>query len=372
MAGTGITDRLTRRLDDGRPVRLLRMRDLRQARYAAAQGARVAWYAAHYALARRFSQPFDRPGEPPFRPQSPPGDPKRIRAAFLKLFADDAANIADGLYPAPRDFSLRQAREGLENSIRFLMDLPRVDRRRVERKGVEIRADAARPDGLPPYYLQNFHYQSGGWLTDESAKLYDTQVEVLFAGAADAMRRIALGALARALRGRDQRRTRLLDVACGNGRFLSQILGAFPRLDAVGLDLSPAYASAARTRLAPWPQADVVVGPAEAMPFPDGAFDAVTSIYLFHELPPRVRRDVARDIARVVAPGGVFLLADSLQMNDAPDLNQMLESFPVGFHEPFFSSYQSEDLVSLFGETGLRLEHVELAFLTKVMRFRRT
>ena len=31
----------------------------------------------------------------------------------------------------------------------------------------------------PRYYLQNFHYQSGGWMTDNSAERYDTQVEVL-------------------------------------------------------------------------------------------------------------------------------------------------------------------------------------------------
>jgi hypothetical protein len=34
----------------------------------------------------------------------------------------------------------------------------------------------------PRYYLQNFHFQSGGWMTDDSAERYDTQVEVLFNG----------------------------------------------------------------------------------------------------------------------------------------------------------------------------------------------
>ena len=39
------------------------------------------------------------------------------------------------------------------------------------------------------YYLQNFHYQTDGYLSDLSANLYDLQVEILFNGAADAMRR---------------------------------------------------------------------------------------------------------------------------------------------------------------------------------------
>ena len=347
------------------------LRDLGRARYAAAQGARVAWYMGQYMLARRISGPFNRPGEPKFQPQAPEGDPLRIRAAFLELFGKDRANIEAGLYPAPNDIRLERAISALRNSANFFRDLPNVDQRRLERDGAEVR-DAAKADGrFPTYYLQNFHYQTGGWLSEESARLYDTQVEILFGGAADAMRRIALGSLARAIRGTDQRRVKLLDLACGNGRFLRQVLDAFPRIPAIGLDLSPAYCAEARARLAAWPQVEIVNGAAEQAPFEDASFDAVTCVYLFHELPPRVRRVVARELARVLKPGGVFVLADSIQTGDAADLDRMLEYFPVGFHEPYFGSYLSEDMTGLFAEVGLELEDTELAFLTKVMRFRR-
>lgn len=342
-----------------------------RARYTIEQGARVAWYSAHYLAARRMSQPFDRPGEPRFRPQAREGDQKRIRAAFLDLFAQDRSNIEAGLYPAPREFGVRQVLRAFERSAQFFADVPRVDARRVARAGAEVRRSNDTPSHLPAYYLQNFHYQTGGWLTEESAALYDTQVEVLFAGAADAMRRIALGSLARALKGRDQRGVRLLDVACGNGRFLTQVLEAFPRMPASGLDLSQPYVDTARGRLRRWRQADVIVGNAETLPMADASLDAATCVYLFHELPPRVRRDVAREIARVLKPGGVFVFADSLQTGDAADLDRMLEYFPIGFHEPFYGSYQAEDLASLFGEAGFVLEETRLAFLTKVMRFRR-
>jgi ubiquinone/menaquinone biosynthesis C-methylase UbiE len=197
------------------------------------------------------------------------------------------------------------------------------------------------------------------------------QVEVLFAGAADAMRRIALGALARALKGRDQRRVRLIDVACGSGRFLSQAMQAFPKLQAVGLDLSPDYAAEARGRLARWPQVQVEVGQAEALPCDDAAFDAATCVYLFHELPPKVRRQVAQELARAVKPGGALVFADSLQAGDHPDLNQMLEYFPIGFHEPFYPSYQKEDLAEIFTAAGFEVVETRLAFLTKVMTLRR-
>ncbi len=346
-------------------------RDIGRARYAAAQGARVAWYMSQYLLARRISGPFNRPGEPRFEPQAAEGDTQQIRNAFLELFAKDRANIEAGLYPAPDDIRVTRAIEALRGSVNFFRDLPNVDQRRLERDGTEVREQAKGEGRYPTYYLQNFHYQSGGWLSEESAKLYDTQVEILFGGAADAMRRIALGSLARTLRGTDQRKVKLLDIASGNGRFLHQVLSAYPRLPATGLDLSPAYCEEARKRLASWRQVEIVNGAIEQAPFEDGAFDAATCVYLFHELPPRIRRDAAREIARIVKPGGVLVLADSIQTGDAADLDRMLEYFPVGFHEPYFSSYLKEDFAALFGEHGFEVEEAELAFLTKVTRFRR-
>ncbi|MEZ6024367.1 MAG: class I SAM-dependent methyltransferase [Hyphomonadaceae bacterium] len=347
------------------------MRDLGRARYAAAQGARVAWYMSQYMLARRISGPFDRPGEPKFQPQSPEGDPQRIRTAFLDLFARDRANIEAGLYPAPEDIRVERSLSALRNSARFFRDLPNVDARRLQRDGAEVRGAAKQEGRYPTYYLQNFHYQTGGWLSEDSAKLYDTQVEILFGGAADAMRRIALGSLASAIRGTDQRKVKLLDLACGNGRFLGQVLTAFPRMPATGLDLSPAYCAEARARLARWSQVEVATGAAEQAPFEDASFDAVTCVYLFHELPPRVRRAVAGEIARVLKPGGVLVLADSIQTGDAEDLDRMLEYFPIGFHEPYFNSYLKEDFTALFDAVGLEPEETELAFLTKVTRFRK-
>jgi ubiquinone/menaquinone biosynthesis C-methylase UbiE len=347
------------------------LRDFGRARYAAAQGARVAWYMSQYLLARRISAPFNRPGEPKFEPKAPSGDGVRIRASFLDLFAKDRANIEAGLYPAPQDIRLERAIAAMRNSANFFRDLPRVDQRRLERDGTEVRQQAPAEGRFPAYYLQNFHYQTDGWLSEDSAKLYDTQVEILFGGAADAMRRIALGSLARGIKGVDQRKVKLIDLASGNGHFLRQVMAAFPRLPATGLDLSPAYCAEARARLEDWPQVEIVQGAVEQAPFDDASFDAATCVYLFHELPPRVRRDAAREIARLVKPGGVFVLADSIQTGDAADLDQMLEYFPVGFHEPFFNSYLNEDFVGLFGEAGFDVEQTELAFLTKIIRFRR-
>jgi len=72
----------------------------------------------------------------------------------------------------------------------------------------------------PRYYLRTFHWQTDGWLSDRSARLYDPSVEFLFAGTADVMRRMAIPPLVEAVRG--QARPRVLDVACAR-RFLLQL-----------------------------------------------------------------------------------------------------------------------------------------------------
>ena len=145
----------------------------------------------------------------------------------------------------------------------------------------------------PRYYLQNFHFQSGGWMTEDSAERYDTQVEVLFNGTANAIRRQALPQLREVFAGRDQRKLRFLDIGCGTGRFIGSVKQVWPRLPTLGLDMSEAYIRHAKRELKRWSWTTrFIVGKAEAIPLPDNCQDAVTGIFLFHELPPKIRRIV--------------------------------------------------------------------------------
>src|SRR5208282_1295861 len=171
-------------------------------------------------------------------------------------------------------------------------------------------------EGMPAYYAQNFHYQSGGYLTEESAKLYDVQIETLFMGAAGAMRRQAIPAIGKFVRGRDQRQLKLLDVACGSGRFLHQLVQVFPAMQMTGTDLSQAYLAEAASHLRGRRTVSFQGANAEALPFEAASFDIVTCIYLYHELPNEVRRRVTAEIARILKPGGLFAFVDSLQWND--------------------------------------------------------
>ena len=97
---------------------------------------------------------------------------------------------------------------------------------------------------------------------------------------------------------------RILDVATGTGMvaFALAARGA----EVVGLDQSEAMLGTARARLDRSPgladRVSFVLGEAEALPFADGEFDALSFTYLLRYVDDRAA--TMRELARVVAPGG--------------------------------------------------------------------
>jgi len=341
--------------------------------YGATQLPRLVWYAGHgYAVQRLAAQARRREAaeETPARPgdnRAPVLSNQRLYGDMAELLARDLANVEAGLYPLPADHdgSLPTL---IRRSRLFFADLPDIHRRRTEGRFDEVLDEITRGT-RPDYYLQNFHFQSGGWLTEESAQRYDTQVEVLFKGTANAMRRMAMPELAEIFRGRDQRKLRLADVGCGTGRFLDFVKQAWPRLPVTGIDLSEAYIKHARHHLRRWSRVTAVVAKAESLPLADASQDAVTSIFTMHELPPKVRRETIAEAARVLKPGGRLVIVDSLQRRDVPDYDGLLERFPQNYHEPYYESYLDEDFAPIAKAHGLTHVRDEPAFVSKVMVF---
>lgn len=322
------------------------------------------WWGAAAGLSQRLARPGKGEEAVRFESETPPASRAALRRLWAEAFQKDAADVAAGLYPAGEQHA--PSARVLARTVDVLSDARRVDARRRRGDGVEVRTQAE-SEGYPPYYRQNFHYQSGGWFTSDSARRYEGQVELLFAGTAAAMRRRALSLLAKRWRGEDHRGRTIVDLACGAGGFLADVRAAFPRARTFGVDLSPAYLAEARARSG----AETIQANVERLPFADGTLDAVSCIYLFHELPPKLRPVAAGEIARVLKPGGVLAFADAVQTGDVPDLKRSLEAFPAYFHEPYFESFQATDLPALFEGAGLRLVGEDQAFLTKTRLFER-
>ena len=342
--------------------------------YAARQGSRVAWYAGHGAVMRRMVRRIEEKlpdGERPRlrKPRGPVPSMSELLGDVGKLLRRDLAMIETGVYPAPAEPVFDPMR-AIGDSRAFLRDVPAVARRRRQKDHRDVRRSASN-GRRPRYFMQNFHFQTGGWMTDRSARLYDMQVEVLFSGAAAAMRRQALVPLARAMRGLDQRTLRYIDVGCGTGLFVQDVRTAFPRLPLLAIDLSEPYL---RHAVASWRRDRFVAGivaKAERLPIADDSFNLASVIYLFHELPPGIRAAVAQELGRILKPGGTLVIVDSLQPGDDPDKDGLLELFPQMFHEPYYRSYLKTDLDALFGSAGFERQSAVNAFLSRVIHYRK-
>ncbi|MFF3644137.1 class I SAM-dependent methyltransferase [Streptomyces sp. NPDC002564] len=120
----------------------------------------------------------------------------------------------------------------------------------------------------------------------------------------------------------------LLDVACGTGLVTRRLAGR-PGLRVTGVDAAYRMARMAADRL---PGA-VVLGDSRRLPFPDGSFDAVSTVWLLHLLSgPEETSEVVAECARVLRPGGVYVTTvDKAAAHDVrSDIDAVLAPRPVG------------------------------------------
>ena len=313
-------------------------------------------------------------------------------SAILSVFKEEMELIENEEYKFPYDMNPVTAPSYQTNLLQVLRisrdnirdQRQKVQPRRQSKEGGQELLSTFEIDEkrYPKYYAQNFHYQTDGWLSNESARLYDFQVETLFLGSSDAMRRRCLPHLNRYLK-TQKKNAKLLDVATGTCRFLTFVRDDNPDLECTAQDLSPFYLAKARENHKAFDKNGgkftLLEANAEDMStLKDGSFDAVTCVYLFHELPPEAQKNVVKEMSRVLKPGGKLFFVDSAQRGDGKRINmekeidQALENFPVFSHEPYYRAYSELDLKSLFKEIGgLDCEVEELAWVSKTMVFQK-
>ena len=154
---------------------------------------------------------------------------------------------------------------------------------------------------------------------------------------------------------------RVLDVATGSGN--AAIAAARHGCTAVGVDYVPALLERGRKRAAAEGLAvELVEGDAEALPFPDESFDAVTSIFGTMFAPDHQK--TADEVLRVCRPGGTIALGSWTPEGFIGELFRTISRHvppPAGVQSPMLWGTEAH-LRELFGDDISSLEVTERTF----------
>jgi len=129
----------------------------------------------------------------------------------------------------------------------------------------------------------------------------------------------------------------VVDVGCGTGRLLREAKRRWPNARVTGVDVSAGMIAEARRRAS---DGLFVVGAAERLPLESGSVDLAVSTMSFHHWTDKAQG--VREIARVLAPGGRFILAD----HAAPRWLRAFGATPT---------LSARERIEVFAEAGLRV-----------------
>ncbi len=154
---------------------------------------------------------------------------------------------------------------------------------------------------------------------------------------------------------------RVLDVATGSGN--AAIAAARLGCAAVGVDYVPALLAKGRERAAvEGLEVELVEGDAEALPFPDASFDAVTSVFGSMFAPDHDQ--AAAELLRVCRPGGTIALVSWTPTGFIGDLFRTTAAHvppPAGVASPMLWGTEAH-LRELFGDGIASLEVTERTY----------
>lgn len=318
-------------------------------------------YIFQFSILNRVSSFFD---EPLRNPAIAKKFQKELLKEVWKTINWDRQNIARGIYPSTviKNRSLWQKTQGL---AKILMDYPSVIKRRKKNETLVKKDDGS----FPEYFTRAFHFQTDGYLSERSAELYEQQVDILFTGLADIMRRCFFPYLVKQF-ARDAR-LNILEMACGTGKGTELLQEVFPQAHFTLNDLSPHYLEYAKKKFSN-SSYRFFQGEADKLSsLENEAYDLTFHIFLFHEIPHKTRHDVLKEQIRLTKKDGFIIICDSLQIADRPEWQEVLEDFPRRYHEPFYRNYINDDLELMAKDLGLTLVHKEKVLLTKCLIFKK-
>lgn len=285
--------------------------------------------------------------------------PKILREVFA-TYHWHSKNIAEGVYPSSVDegFSVY---DHITNFSKVLLDFPSVVKRRKENDTV-----INNKSDYPKYFTRNFHFQTDGYLSQKSADLYDTQVEILFGGAGNVMRCLLLSLLDNHIK---DRRFHALELASGTGKGTDLLKKKYPYCVVDVSDISDFYVKKSRETLKDYQDLNFLVEDATKVSLKENSKDLVFHIFLFHEMPLDERKQVIKEMLRIMKLGAHGVIVDSSQIVDMPHFQEVLEDFPKKYHEPFYRNYIQHPIEELVSELGGKVLEKQVQLFSKGVIF---
>lgn len=142
----------------------------------------------------------------------------------------------------------------------------------------------------------------------------------------------------------------ILDVGCGSGTFLNQLLEAgFSKV--YGVEPNPALVEAF-ARFRPAEAHRVQHGHGEHLPFPDASFDAICFLNVLHHLVGEdAYRKTLNEARRCLRPGGIIILVEPCRLwiyLTARIVARLLSPFASVFRHIFVITSEEKELLTFF------------------------
>ncbi|MBI3553531.1 MAG: class I SAM-dependent methyltransferase [Elusimicrobia bacterium] len=145
---------------------------------------------------------------------------------------------------------------------------------------------------------------------------------------------------------------RVLDVGCGKGRFVELLRGEFREVN--GIEPSRGMLDAALRR--GLPEGTFARGHAESIPFDDAAFDVVFSSCIFHHTSRESHAAMAREMSRVLKPGGHLFTFEHNPVN--PLTRWVVRYCPVDVGVTLYRSGHIERVCREAGLLGVETRYI--------------
>jgi ubiquinone/menaquinone biosynthesis C-methylase UbiE len=150
----------------------------------------------------------------------------------------------------------------------------------------------------------------------------------------------------------------VLDVGCGNGNFLIEVLKR-KKVAVAGIDLSEKMIDEAKIRLGS--EADLRNGDSEHMPWKNSSFDVVTCTLSFHHYPNPGA--VLKEMRRVLNPGGKVIIADPWRPTPLRQIANIVLPLRKTGDIRFYSKPEIQKLLEQSGFKLISWEQAKSAFI---------